>query len=282
MKMRLAVLVQVLVLMCCNGSSAVAAPPAPASRSGRSTEKAEMLARHGLTQDAKRELIEVAFTGDERAKAKALYLLGGLEFRENNVTAAIATWQELAKEYPEAAEATAVAERLKQMSEVVQELSKSSDENSVAQTYLSHGDFWSSKASYRFMIDSSWLPKVEMAVGWYDKTIAQFPKSSASRLAHEHKLRALLGWKERDDAAGLEGSYVLYLPHVLSALAAFEAEHPDAATLQAFRFQLAQAYWGHRDWANAKLWLQVIIDKAGPGDSFYKDLAQRRLAKLEY
>ena len=261
----------------------IAASAWPLAAGAATAEKAEALALHGLVPDAKRELIEVIFGADAKPKPQALFMLGNLEFKENNVTAALQSWRDLVARYPKSEQAVEVADRIKQLSEVVQEVSRSSAENAVAQSYLAHGDFWSAKKSDRFMIDSSWLPKVEMSVAWYDKVLQEFPKSAASRLAHEQKLRTLLGWKDgRDEAEGVKGNYGLYLPQLLAAFAAFEAEHPGAGSLQAFRYQVAQVYWGHKDWANTRLWLQAIIDKAGTGESFYKSLAQQRLQKVEF
>jgi len=45
---------------------------------------------------------------------------------------------------------------------------------------------------------------------------------------------------------------------------------------------IAQLYWKARDWEKTREWLNIIIEKAGNGDSFYRDLAQRRLLKVEY
>jgi hypothetical protein len=72
------------------------------------------------------------------------------------------------------------------------------------------------------------------------------------------------------------------MPLLLSTFSAFESELPDASTLQPFKYQIAQAYWGHKDWEKTKEWLNIIIEKSGSNDSFYNDLAKRRLQKLEY
>jgi hypothetical protein len=81
---------------------------------------------------------------------------------------------------------------------------------------------------------------------------------------------------------GIRADYNKYMPQLLSTFSAFEADHPETTTLQAFRFQIAQAYWSNKDWAKTREWLKLIVDKAGPADSFYKDIAERRLEKVEY
>lgn len=250
---------------------------------GASLDKADMLDKHGLLSDAKRELIDVYFGPDPKAKAQALYLLGALEFRDNNVTAAMHAWRELATRFPKSEQAALVADRLKQLAEIVQDVSKSSAENAVAQSYISHGDFWSSKKRERFTIDSSWLPRVEMAIAWYDRVLKEFPRTTAARIAHEQKIRTLLGWEDgRAEKEGVAGDFATYMPQLLASFTAFEADFPDAGSLQAFRFQIAQVFWKHRDWAGAKQWLSVIVEKAGTEPSFYRDLADRRLQRLEY
>ena len=72
-----------------------------------------------------------------------------------------------------------------------------------------------------------------------------------------------------------------------------EKDHPEASTLQAFRYQIAQVYWKQRyrdeisyTWVpthvdETKKWLNKVIEKTGDNDSFYSDLAERRLKNLE-
>ncbi len=60
---------------------------------------------------------------------------------------------------------------------------------------------------------------------------------------------ALLGWRElgRDgEAYGLKSNFQQYMPQVLKTFAEFEAAFPKSSHLQGFRYQIAQAYWGHK------------------------------------
>jgi len=253
---------------------------------GASLEKADLLRRHGLLPQAKIELIDVIFSGaSDAAKASAYYDLGSIAFQENSVSAALETWTTLLSKYPGSEPAKLVKDRVQELAEIVGESSKSTLDNVVAQSYLRHADFWSEHKEEIFKIDSSWIPNLEAAIKWYDKVIAEFPKSAASRRAYEGKLRALLGWREPGEYGGVygvKGNFTKYMPQLEATFLAFEAAHPDAGTLQAFRYQIAQAYWSHKDWAKTREWLNTIISKSGDGDSFYKDLATRRLAKIEY
>tara|TARA_B110000305_G_C19348276_1_gene592855 strand:- start:216 stop:1049 length:834 start_codon:yes stop_codon:yes gene_type:complete len=251
-----------------------------------SLEKAEMLSNHGLTREAKLELIEVIHSRSaDDEKASAYYQLGRIAFEDNSISAALESWTDLVDRYPSSPEAILVEEKIQTLSEVVGESTKKSINNAVASSYLRHGDFWSESKSNKFTIDSSWIPMVESAVKWYDKIIDEFPNSAASDVAYQAKLKTILGWKESGQygsSHGIKRSFSKYMPQLLATFEGYVAEHPDSSMIQAFRYQIAQAYWGQKDWDNARLWLNKIITSAGEGDSFYKDTAMRRLEKLLY
>jgi len=251
-----------------------------------SVEKAAMLSHHGLTREAKSELIDVIFSKtDDSQKAEAYYLLGSIAFDEKKTSAALDSWRELVKKYPNSTQAKTVKDRINELAEIVGESAKETVKNAVALSYLRHGDFWSGGKHNKFLIDSTSIPKVEAAIKWYDKVITEFPKSASSRIAYQDKLRTLLGWEDpgRDgDKHGIKSSFNKYMPRLLETFACFEKDHPTASTLQAFRYQIAQAYWGYNDWEKVREWLNLIIKKSGQGDSFYKDLAERRLKEIKY
>lgn len=252
-----------------------------------SLEKAILLNEHGLTTDAKRELIDVIFQNGSKAddKAQAYYLLGNIAFGEDKIKVALNSWEHLVEKHPNSEEAKLVKERIAELSEIVIGSAKESLDNAVARSYLRHADFWSEDKSNIFNIDSSWIPNVEAAMKWYDRVLTEFPNSKASRIAYEGKLKTLLGWKTRgryERAYGVMGNYKKYMPLLLQTFEEFEILHPDASTLQAFRYQIAQVYWKHRNWNSTREWLNKIINKAGKNDSFYRDLAERRLNKVEY
>lgn len=253
---------------------------------GASIQKAQMFSMHGLKGEAKKELIEVLFSkSTSDSKSKAYYLLGSMAFDENRISVALKSWRELKRKYPESKHAKFVSGRIQELAEIVGETTKESIDNALALSYLRHGDFWSSDKDSIFTIDSSWIPRVEAAIKWYDKVIKEFPRSAASRIAYQDKISTLLGWKEigrHGDSFGVKKSLSKYMPQLLDTFSSFENEHPNASTLQAFRYQIAQAYWSNKNWAKTKQWLNLVINKSGKGDSFYKDAAKRRLKKIEY
>jgi len=271
--MKKSIIVLILSIICSTAFSA-------------SLEKAKLLSDHGLVKEAKLELIDVVFSKQsDKNKSAAYYELGNISFGNNQISPALKTWTVLVKKYPNSKEAKLVKSKLEQLSEIVGESSKENIDNAVAASYLRHANFWSSERDSKFIIDSSWIPKVETAVKWYDKVITEFPNSVASRIAYEEKIRTLIGWKERGkygSSFGTKENFEKYMPQVLSTFSEFEKSFPKAPTLQAFRYQIAQTYWGVKDWDKTRLWLNTVVEKAGKSGGFYKDTAERRLQKVEY
>ena len=251
-----------------------------------SIERAKLFNDHALYAEAKRECIQI-ITSDEpdTAKASAYYLLGLIAFDQNRIETALETWTDLARKYPESREASEVTERIDQLAQIIGETQRESIDSAIARAYLRHGDFWSERKDSIFPIDSSWIPKVEAAVKWYDKTIMEFPGTSAARIAYEEKMRTLLGWKDPGrygDSHGIEKDPVTFLPILVQTFEEYATAFPESGSLQAFRYQIAQAYWSLKNWESTRKWLREIIEKAGEQDSFYADLAKRRLRKVEY
>jgi predicted Zn-dependent protease len=102
-------------------------------------------------------------------------------------------------------------------------------------------------------------------------------------MAHEHKLQSLIGWKDKDNfgiAYGAMGEFTSYISKVIEAFEAFEKAFPNAPSLQPIRYQIAQLYWSNKDFVNTEKWLKRVIEHGGDEESFYSDLAERRLHKL--
>lgn len=253
-------------------------------------EKAEMLGRHGLQVEAKRELIDVIFekSTSDADRARAYFLLGSIAFEENSVGAAIKTWNDLIEKLPASPEAAKAKELMKGLSDVYGEKKTEALSNLVATSYLAHADFWSRGKDDVFHIDSSWLDNVEAAAKWYDQVIEKFPGTRAAEVAFAGKMRAILGWEEPGRYGSTYGlkdkapeARARWMPTLLATFDAFEKAFPQAASAQAFRFQIAQAYWDVKDWANTQAWLKKVLEH-GEENTFYVDLAKRRLAKLKY
>jgi tetratricopeptide (TPR) repeat protein len=256
------------------------------SLDAQSYERAVLFKDFGLDDDAKRDLIQIVTSkADDATAAKSYYLLGVIAFEEKKVGRALDTWRLLVEKFPDSDEAKSVKDRIKELAQIVGETKRESIDNAVAESYLGSADFWSRGKEHVFNIDSSWIDQIEASLKWYDRVIEEFPKSVGARIAYEEKLRTILGWEEpgQDGAKyGMRESPEKYLPILLKTFASYETDFPESASLQAFRFQIAQEYWRQKDWPNTRKWLSEVIDKSNGSDTFYKDLAERRLKKVEY
>lgn len=125
-----------------------------------SLEKAILLNEHGLTVDAKRELIDLIFEKGSKKddKAQAYYLLGNIAFGEDRIKAALNSWKDLVDKYPNSEEAGLVRDRITELSEIVVGSAKESLDNAIARSYLRHADFWSDdKTRYLRLIQAGFL-----------------------------------------------------------------------------------------------------------------------------
>ncbi len=239
----------------------------------------------GLFDDSQRALIDflVQSQVDFLEKSAAMYLLGLICFEQGKLPNACKIWGTLREECPDSYEAKMVEDRLGEMRQGLGDGSDEYVEELRATMYLKNGDSWVSARKAGFYVDPAYINNIEAAVHWYDKTIAEFPDSTAGRLAHEAKLKALIGWKDKEDfgiAYGAMGEFSEYMPRVLEAYNAFEKSFSEAPSLQPIRYQIAQLYWMNKDFINTEVWLKKVIDQGSGDDSYYVDLANRRLNKL--
>ena len=248
-------------------------------------QKAIWLYECQLQQQAQFALIDHLVDGQVHPleMSAGMYLLGLISFEQGKFHSALRVWQTLIEEFPESYEGKIVVDRLAELEHLTQGKTTQYIDEARASMYLRNGDFWTTGRNSEFVLDTSYINNIEAALHWYDKAIVEFPKSAAARLAHEQKLRTLIGWKNPNDfgmAYGAVGEFSEYIPRVLEAFAAFEKEFPDTPTLQPLRFQIAQLYWNNKDFVNTERWLRAVISSGNDQDSFYSDLADRRLRKL--
>lgn len=252
----------------------------------QSFAKAEVLLDNGLTAEAQKELIDLVFApGNSPDKPKALNLLASIAVDKNNLKAALDAWNRLIRTYPSSPEAAAAKKRLPLLASVLGQVSEETINDATARVFLRNADFWAKERDRVFRIDSSWIPNVDAAVFWYDKIIADQAGTTAAKTAYEEKMRTLLGWKDPGqygNAHGIRDNPSNYLPLLEGAFREYEKAFPQSAAVQAFRFQVAQAYWKQKNWPKTRELLNEIVEKDGDAKSFYKDLAERRLRKVEY
>lgn len=249
-------------------------------------ETAKMLYRHNLVEKAKELFIGAIadIKSPDAVKAESLYWLGQISFDENRYNVALEDWQRLIKLYPQSVQAKEISQRLAQLQQVMGKVADEVTSNAAANAYLHNGDFWS-ESDRIFHIDSSWLPNVEISVEWYDLVIKEFPGTQAAELAYKKKLFAYIGWTEPGrygDSYGLKKDFAKYMPLILATFDELQKAFPKSSYLQAFRFQIAQAYWNQKDWVKTREWLQKIIDTDKDNMTFYGQLARMRMNKVEY
>jgi hypothetical protein len=251
----------------------------------QSLDRAELFRTHGLISEAKKEYIEIV-TGDDfydEDKAAALSSLGDIAFSENKVALAVSTWNELITKYPASPQAEQIKTRLSQLADVVQSAEDQSVDNVVAESYISHGDWWSKNKEVVTTIDTSWIPKDQVALGWFDKVISEFPKTEAARVAYVKKFQVVLGWTdpgEYGETYGVKKSF--NVADLVSVFERFSSEFPNDENLQRFRYTIAQEYWSNRAFTETKEWLNKIVEADAGAGGFYADLAEWRLKKVEY
>ena len=251
-------------------------------------QKAEMLYDQGMVSEAKQELVDVIF-GDfhDQEKAEAYFLLGNIAFTEERLSTALETWNVLINKYPDSQQAVLIKDKATELAEIVGETTEKMITNAVAKSYMRSGDFWSTFEDDKFNIDTSWIPRLEAGMHWYDKVITEFPQSQAAELAYTRKLKVFLGQMyklgppNRTEIGSIEiikkKRWDNFFSKVLETFSSLKADFPEAESLQAFRFQIGQAYWMTGEQEKAEEWLNLVISVAGDSDTFYKDLAERRL-----
>lgn len=253
----------------------------------RQISEAQLLYDHGLVNEAKQALFGIY--RDEKAeqehRSEALYWLASIAANEGRYAVAAQDLQRLTKEFPQSKKGKDAAAMLSQFQQVITDINRKEVTSPVAEAYMRNGDFWARDAQ-GFTIDSSWLPKEDMAVEWYDRVIRQFPKTEAAEEAYSKKISTLLGWEDRGVYSTTKfGARRDSGKYMTAAIAAFEAmarDFPESGYLQGLRYQIAQAYWIQRKWDSAREWLNKIVAAPKSEGDFYVHLAQNRLRKLEW
>jgi len=240
---------------------------------------------HGLIEDAKRAYIGVIFdrSAKDAEKASALSALGDIAFDQNKIGLSISTWRELIDRFPQSEEAKLVTDRLDQIGEIVETTATGTLDNQIARSHLRSGDWWSRGREEGITIDTSWIPRDQAALQWYDRVIAEFPGTPSAILALKRKFQTVYGWEEPGkygQTYGVKKSGKVQ--DLIDVFTELETADPGNVDLQRFRYMIAQSFWGHRKFDDTRTWLQKVIDADAGKGGFYADLAEWRLKKVEY
>ena len=242
--------------------------------------------RHDLNKIAKEKFLSIyhdpGSSVDE--KAKALYVVGQIIFEEGDYSLALEDWELLITKFPDSDYAKQITKIVSQISDIFAYDSDRDAVTLVARAYMQNGDFWSN-ADRKFIIDSSWMPSVEISLYWYDKVLKEFPNSPSSEVAYRRKLFTLLGSSDSDanqKVFALREDFKKYIPIVLKAFSDFEKDFPKSPYMQGFRYQIAQAYWAEGYTKKSKIWLKKIIQSGEGRETFYTETAKARLKNLRF
>lgn len=273
-----------------------------------SIDRANMLKKHGLLEDAKRQFIDILYgDSNEDAKATALYSLGVMAFNEKDLSLAIDTWKLLVDHFPTSEEGRRVAAGMDYLIDDALELANDALElaikNEIARSYLRNGDFWSNDIKDRYwIIDSSWLDKAGLAIEWYDKVIEEFPMTSAAKLAYLEKFKIVIASEDRMAGVPYSERFKIVMASenqmdkLISIYENFSKDFPDDEYIPVLQFQIAQKYWAlamdyydqlsstipwieyNHFFANTKKWLETVVHNS---TGFYKQIAEERLKEID-
>ena len=165
------------------------------------------------------------------------------------------------------------------------------DSNVSPENYLRNGNFYSEDKGRVLMIDSSYIDPVKASIYWYDKVINEFPNTPECNQALKEKIKTIVGW--RDGYGDNERHYGLkkrvgtekLFRIIQETFQKLEMDYPDDQHLEAYAFQIAQAYFYQmivyrKDYLKEKYeeWLRKTIELSNDKDTFYSHLAGIRLS----
>lgn len=278
---------------------AVLATPASAqSEREYSAEKAQMLYKHGLIEDAKREAIGVLFQPHHRsAETASKFLLARISLAEGRFGHAVELWAELVDKDPESPLARESQVLLEQVRALNVQTDRSAVDNVRAATYFSAAEFWLGDLNEHQPIDVQAIPIEEAAAHWLEKIALEFPGTPAAELAMRDRARAFLGrpfGAESGPGIGALGSLTnpnmlgssnaavrndrvqFWMKQAIDAVRELESGFPGSAYLPQLKFLVADAYMRADQVSDAKHWLEAVYREA-KAESFWSHIARLRL-----
>lgn len=269
---------------------------------------------HGYIEAARLELISLIYGpttwltlgSDERAAA--LHLLGQASLEDDQLAGALDAWGLLVDEYPDSQLAASVKEKIAEIAFDVDRQLLDLVSSAEATHYFEIADTWLEATEYKTpSIDSSYIPDEEAALDWLSLTIERFPGTSHAEIAYERMIEYRLGKRHKRQEINVPqmrpgqsfesydaeiDSYLSERSHNRAREVAHEVAHseevfrdfedafPNSEKLQRLRYLIGQAHWLGGDLEKAKFWLSKVIEEDQDVNTFYRDLAFRRLQYL--
>ncbi len=258
--------------------------------------RAEDLYRHGLVEDAKRDAITLIHSsGGGQIQNRARMLLARIALDEDRLADAAELWREVVKS-TDTTYAPQARQMLTRFADALTEVGVQRIDNAVARSYFTAAEFWLSKLPSTFAVDTSWLVDESASTYWLDRIIREFPGSDAAELAHQYRVRVLLGTSghgskglggtgalgaisrlERDPSDEQLKTFEDYMRRAENALRNMADNFPKSGHLQRLRYMIVQAYLRLGKRENAEPLLKAIVQAAGNHETFWKHVAQLRL-----
>lgn len=275
-----------------------------------SIDRARLLDEHGFSDEARLLLIEMTsgpftrITQTEEDLADGLHLLGEIALKGDNLAGAIVAWNSLVDGHPNSEQANSVKERIDELKFEFRKNLSDLESSLRAKSYFANADLWLRSTEVRSPpIDTSFIPSDEAAFDWFNQVIEDFPGTSHAELAYERMIEYLLGKAKIRLGYPLPGQYSAesrseYLRRLAAILndarsavkkgvtlavpilEDFEESFPNSNKLQRLRYLIGQMYWLAGDLESARLWLGRVIHADLEENTFYRDLAFRRLENL--
>ena len=268
-------------------------------------EKAVALNEHGHSGAARLELISLIYgpasrlTLDSEDRAAALHLLGEISLEDDELSGTLSAWGLLVKEYPDSQLAESVRDKIADVeADFHRQLSDLKSE-AQATLHFAIAEAWLKAAGAETpSVDTSFISDEEAAIDWLSLTIEKFPGTSHAELAYERmveyqlavankkalfymELQSTIDELNLDVAPSpLPAETSMLVRRSESILVRFQSAFPESGKLQRLRYLIGQSNWLVGDMEKARYWLTKVIEEDRDVNTFYRDLAFRRLQNL--
>ncbi len=252
--------------------------------------------RHGFNEEARLELINLVYgpnswLNQQGQRADALYLLGEISLEDDDLSGTIAVWDALIDEYPTSKLAIQVQEQIDGIRRDFNRRLVDLESSIEANRYLEIADEWLAAAEIPApIIDISYIPGGEATFDWFNLIIERFPGTSHAELAYERMIenRTTAYRSVVNDFSTLSPESLIRMQAIASNGAQVSEEifddmqenFLDSDRLQRLRFLIGQAYWIGEDLEEAGNWFSKVIEEDSDANTYYRDLAFRRLQHL--
>jgi outer membrane protein assembly factor BamD (BamD/ComL family) len=260
-------------------------------------ELAKDLAEEGVTNEAKIEFVRVLHDSSKKAAyAEAHYYLGQISFREKKYDRAVFHWNILVKQYPDSSYVKKAREQIRIAYALLSRETELFGESLEIGNLFQNAEFLVGQPM-RVSIDTSFLPKGDLAIECLEEVVKRFPDSPDAPRALFREALIYYGWGKngigqysspegygftfhqyyKPDARQVQ----FYIGKIIAALEQLEKQYPDSFYKVPVAFLAGQAYWaaagGKTDLDARTYWGKVLNWTQNDTASTYRQIAEKRL-----